>query len=588
MKFFVLFSIISVLFLIGCKQKHSNMAIRKVSDTDLFKESIPESQTFIISVTKDTVLESEAGNLIIVPLDAIVDANDEPVKDSIRLELAEASEISDLITSNLVMHAPKALVETHLAFYINATRKGKQLYINNRHPLYIEVPADRALDLYKGDRDIKGNMQWDSVIHPVKYLLTVPIDLLSFYPNGFEETVEEQLPYKNHKTLTKQLLDSLYESFAFRNDIKEGNKPGIAITADDTPTLLGKIVKRKYNKDTSDCGINPASIMAISDKKFQNTFIATREFEMRLQYVFETCNQQVLELYVNNLQKNLWEIDQMVADRLGKDHELYKNFIGFASLKQTTVKISEQLAKALASFYLNKKNKIEKKIAKLRREIEASMEKREKIFEERVEEYRSLLITRHDYRMKKFGFELKKFGWYNAATKTKLRDLDKFKINITITNGANYDRAYAYVVNPQIKSIFSMLADDKTHFNMAYAEDADLLLWEEQQFNIIGVGYINEKIAYKIGDYTQHPVVNAPFKLEDKTLSDFKKDLAVFNRGYRNENKIFVDLEFQKDFYKEKLRRQYEAKEANFRERLHRIVFRCCYGELKFAMPDQF
>ena len=44
-------------------------------------------------------------------------------------------------------------------------------------------------------------------------------------------------------------------------------------------------------------------------------------------------------------------------------------------------------------------------------------------------------------------------------------------------------------------------------------------------------------------------------------------------------NKIFTDLDYQTLFYKEKLRRQNEANEAIFREKLRRIVFDCCFKQ---------
>ena len=55
-------------------------------------------------------------------------------------------------------------------------------------------------------------------------------------------------------------------------------------------------------KDTGGImGINPAIIQVIKSDKYQNTLIATKDFEARLKVIFKTCNDKVLELYINNL-----------------------------------------------------------------------------------------------------------------------------------------------------------------------------------------------------------------------------------------------------------------------------------------------
>ncbi|HET6992607.1 MAG TPA: hypothetical protein VFJ43_14835, partial [Bacteroidia bacterium] len=79
----------------------------------------------------------------------------------------------------------------------------------------------------------------------------------------------------------------------------------------------GESTKPKYaNTDSSELGgnvleINPARISAIWNDKFQNTLIATKEFEERLQVIFKTGHPELLDLYINNLDKKMYEIDSM-------------------------------------------------------------------------------------------------------------------------------------------------------------------------------------------------------------------------------------------------------------------------------------
>ena len=62
-------------------------------------------------------------------------------------------------------------------------------------------------------------------------------------------------------------------------------------------------------------GINPTKIKAIWNNKFQNTLVATREFEERLSAMHKYCDigDIFLNLYINNLDKNLSTIDSMAA-----------------------------------------------------------------------------------------------------------------------------------------------------------------------------------------------------------------------------------------------------------------------------------
>jgi hypothetical protein len=54
--------------------------------------------------------------------------------------------------------------------------------------------------------------------------------------------------------------------------------------------------------------------------EFENTLVATKEFTERI-----ACDDEILEIYLNNLDKNLYEIDEMVVNHLVKDSIDYLN-----------------------------------------------------------------------------------------------------------------------------------------------------------------------------------------------------------------------------------------------------------------------
>jgi hypothetical protein len=111
--------------------------------------------------------------------------------------------------------------------------------------------------------------------------------------------VAKGMPHKDYNIVTKELVDSLYYSFSpyFKGKIND--------------SLYGKseAYKHRHEEEYHDNilvkGINPAIIKTIKDEQFQNTLLATREFEIRLQAIFNLCNNKAIEIYINNLDKNL-------------------------------------------------------------------------------------------------------------------------------------------------------------------------------------------------------------------------------------------------------------------------------------------
>jgi hypothetical protein len=57
-----------------------------------------------------------------------------------------------------------------------------------------------------------------------------------------------------------------------------------------------------------------------NNKKFENTLVATKEFAERI-----GCDDEILEIYLNNIEKNLYEIDEMIVNHLVKDSMDYLN-----------------------------------------------------------------------------------------------------------------------------------------------------------------------------------------------------------------------------------------------------------------------
>jgi hypothetical protein len=98
--------------------------------------------------------------------------------------------------------------------------------------------------------------------------------------------------------------------------------------------------------------INPASIKTIWNTKFNNTNVATKEFEERLVWIHKSCKQAVLDIYINNLDKPLYEVDLMVVGMTTGN--VKSKFIEFAKRKEGKVELDDVATQKLSAYYKTK------------------------------------------------------------------------------------------------------------------------------------------------------------------------------------------------------------------------------------------
>jgi TonB family protein len=91
--------------------------------------------------------------------------------------------------------------------------------------------------------------------------------------------------------------------------------------------------------------IPPSKVLAIWNKKFNKTNLATLDFEDRMKAIHETCDEKVFDVYANNLNEPLWKLDQRVV-KMG-----YPQFQQFADQKVGMLQIDDVHQKNLTVFY---------------------------------------------------------------------------------------------------------------------------------------------------------------------------------------------------------------------------------------------
>lgn len=416
----------------------------------------PEIQRFEISLSTGKAIECANGTLIIVPADAFLDDNGFVIQNSVQLEVIEATRLSDMIAYNLTTLSNGKPLSSGGMLFIQPYSDGKKVNINPQRPLYIEIPTDDYnpnMQSWRGVVDDKGDISWEDPRDLEKFLVRVDFDLLDFLPPGFEDAVHAGMPFRKHKTASKDLVDSLY--YALNNPYGSNDDQEFDCSKNDLQYLFGDLgyivdkgyeelgmsksrydkykaeydkeveklikkinsgaelslyeekskclliqkgmltetrtgnraVKRKnlttskvsistsqssvippINEGKNDvspkyeevltnnnvlCYINPLTIKTLRTELFANTFIATREFESRLRVLHGIPNADpLLDLYIKNLDKNLWEVDLMVAQKLTGNNK--KVFEDFAKQKLTNLRDAEIYQDLLNEYYEQK------------------------------------------------------------------------------------------------------------------------------------------------------------------------------------------------------------------------------------------
>ena len=580
-------SLLFVLLLFGfisCN-RNSSQNSRKMSPTDPFKNTITPSQFFNLDAKTSQVVEGEKGTVISMPKGCFLDEDGKVVEGPVKVELTEALSAADMILSNLTTTSNGKMLESSGMIYFRATLpNGKEAKINPDKPIYMEIPTENrkaGMQLYKGIRDEKGNMNWVDPKPLENYLIPIKMDLLDFLPEGFESEVQKGIPYKNHKVYTKELADSLYYSFSAnipeapqaivdKADLREPMQGGTKSLPKTGSGLVKS--KREASKDSASPsikrGIDPAMIKTIHSKEYENTLLSTREFEKRLQSIFKTCDKNILEIYIFNTSKNMWELDEMAAKRLGKQNP----FAEFAKEKLTNVRFANEAARNLSGYYEKHLSQLRLDLEKLQKRANKIKEKEDKKIEEVKEAYHEILIRREKYRMEKYGVKITENGWKNIDTGTAQKPWMYSAVKITVKNSESFDRVNSYIFIQSIRSLYGLLTEDSKIF---YTREGlkEMALYKGELVAII-VAFKGDQAYYATQKFISPDVKELSMEVKAVSKKELKKYLEEIDTKNKI-NSITIDLSYQEIFYKEELRQKRLMDEYAFLSLLYSKAFPC-------------
>lgn len=587
--------------------------------------AIPSPERFEINTSADTVIETKEGVVFGIPANAFAGS-----RGTVQLEIKTALDAYSIMQQGLSTISNGELLQTAGMFYINGYENGQPLLLQKE--IAVSVPArniNPAMQLFEGVQDSNGIVNWVNPRPVEKKLRTVDITTLDFYPADYISTLKAL--QKNYRD--KRYTDSLYYSFSgYHTFIKKdtakvveaigkeeetlppGNGPYTPVMdyADGLEQHSDSLVQMAEDSVSYDHGyyeIDPARIKAIWNKKFNNTILATKEFEERLRFLHTLCDPRYLKFYIQGLNKPMYEIDQLCANN--SSGKIKDKFLEFAARKDGRVIIAEGIQEKLNNYFQQKTRAWQEAAAATRAKYQVELDRldniadakrREESIKEFVREnnnfkeefcinltasYKQIEVKRscNDTIPAKFyNISISTTGWKNLdvyvfeATRDrqsmsytdpvtgKTATLTYSDITIAVEEAAQFDKVLVYLI-PDSLSSFQRMKQQGNVFteklNSLFRYDAVVLAYKGTE------AYYYRQQSLQATSYT--------FTLSGVSQEGLAAVLKMYsiNRG----TELKTEFAYQLFEQQEIIRQVQVRKDQAFREQVAAAIFKCLEGD---------
>ncbi|MBO9659927.1 MAG: hypothetical protein J7527_14000, partial [Chitinophagaceae bacterium] len=550
-----------------------------------------------------------------VPANGFLYADGGAVKGTLQLVVKEALDAASIIKAGLSTVSGDRPLETGGMFFIDARQGDQILKINQANAISAAIPSDTikpGMMLFAGERTVKGDIDWRNPTQIRNSLVTVDMHKLNFYPPGYLDSLKEW----GSNISDKKFTDSLYFSFAELFQTPETDSRNLTVggqvQADTLRTDSSYERKPYYQGDAiyfDHCAINPASVKAFWHDKFQHTFIATRQFEERMKYIHLSGDQEILDLYINNLDKDLSYVDSLVVNSVKREalYPLVPKFQEFAGRRDGNVTGGGKSAAKLAEYFRNKTALFTEQISKAQREFWTQQASLDETFFQRQSEYiqdsikrmnknfqqeyeLNLKEARRQLDMKFYTVSITTTGWKNVdryveesvRTQTTLDYTDpqtgkkaviRYEpVSFGIEDAASFDRLSVYLIPDQLSSYIKLNAS-----NAGYSGKLNELM----KYNLAVVGYKNDNpFFYSMKNVSsQH---YAGIKLSLISERNLIQQLNMLASGAQAKD-IGKEQDFLRFEIKDKRRQDDKRDRILVSKRIFRLIFAACLPEIDSA-----
>lgn len=361
---------------------------------------------------------------------------------------------------------------------------------------------------------------------------------------------------------------------------------------------------------SNDSHIPPSNVLAFWKPKFNNTILATHDFEKRMQAIHGTCNKKVLEVYTKNLNKPMVELDRQVV-QMG-----YSNFEEFATENIGALNPNNPHIKGLQAFY-------EKGIAALQNEVnnyrQKEAKRREKwdknVNDERVKETNRTIQRENQAFSEEYNLNhknvRKQLGRTLGAviyTNASVSNIDRFVLETTLARktGEFYDKETGKTARIQYNE-FSFEVDKPEQYELVYAYlfPSKLNSYQRISGNKGKFSYVlNDAILYDLAivaisekgySYFQKSNLNegnlGTIKLERVSEAKVNASIEQLNSNrITKPMRVADELSWLKTEQQNYVERRNRQNQYLFHERIKKIVFPCYEGNdvIEKSSPEIF
>lgn len=647
----------------------------------------------------DTAFLSKEGVLVSVPTNAFL-LNGKPYQAPAILQWQEALDGAAIVKAGLSTTSDGKLLETQGMFSFSAkTPEGKQLTINPKVGVYVQVPVDEykeGMKLFDGEKDSSGMVNWIKPRELDKIPIPVSMNKLDFYPTEYEPKLNELKATKD-----KKYRDSLYLSFEENHTkpkVEEKVKnetvavsmpifdiPQRKITVEEMYLIYEKVVPINYsmsfeeafiicneNKFVSQDLINfpvefflnddygrlilyskamksellekylrkngyaidrwnpelnkskskdskasaamdslasesigyipPSSVLAFWKPNFNNSILATREFEARMKEIHKTCDKSLLDLYVKNIKKPLYEIDQRAVEKG------YSQFKGFANQRVGSLNANSPHLNGLQDFYKKAIQHLKQQEKTLREkendkriswdgEVNGERQKEKvRTAKREAEVFNEEYTLNHKNVRKQLGRVLgariygnnpicnidrfvmqttiaRKTGEFYDQVTGKTARIQYNEFSFTVSDNTKYKQLYAYLFPHELNS-YHRINGKNGKFSFPLNES---ILYDLAIIGITEDGYSYvERLTLKGGELGELQLNSVSEKKLDASIHSLNKKRGVLVFSVKEELRWLVKE--QKNYVEQKRR----SDDAKFRNEIRPKVFPCAFisGEL--------
>ncbi len=228
----------------------------------LYAQTSNPSEYFQVDADKDHLIVGKKGTLLHIPKDAFTGELGEVVSGPVQVEVKEVYDKSDYVKSNLSTISNGKQLISGGGLYMDATSAGRRLKLAKGKEIYVEFASQRNADtrgmtLYHGERDETGAINWQPIGGESELMIPLPLD------------------------------EMFYDEF-----------------------LCDCKGEAEWNR----------ILWEITDPRFANSWIATREFRERVRVLRDIgYYHKGLAYYRDHTHESMWKVDEAIAKMIADE-----------------------------------------------------------------------------------------------------------------------------------------------------------------------------------------------------------------------------------------------------------------------------